>query len=172
MATTYNNAQIGIVDANGNLNVIYPITKATNVAYKSTSVDAELTSLQSAVDTLKSNLSNYICKKLKVSLNISSSGNTYTFKGNISNTNIFGLLIIGFAKASSSNMGPCDVAIGLANNMIDLYRIYKNISFTTNQISSCNVSFSGSKNARTITVTAVSKGEQIGVHSIGYINLV
>lgn len=56
MATTYNNAQIGVVDASGNLNVIYPITKATNVAYKSTSVDAKLTSLQSAVDTLNSNL--------------------------------------------------------------------------------------------------------------------
>ena len=57
MATTYNNAQIGVVDASGNLNVIYPITKATNVAYKSTNVDAKLTSLQSAVDTLNSNLS-------------------------------------------------------------------------------------------------------------------
>ena len=55
MATTYNNAQIGVVDASGNLNVIYPITKATNVAYKSTNVDAKLTSLQSAVDTLNSN---------------------------------------------------------------------------------------------------------------------
>ena len=56
MATTYNNAQIGVVDASGNLNVIYPITKATNVAYKSTNVDAKLTSLQSAVDTLNSKL--------------------------------------------------------------------------------------------------------------------
>ena len=56
MATTYNNAQIGVVDASGNLNVIYPITKATNVAYKSTSVDAKLTSLQSAVDTLNSKI--------------------------------------------------------------------------------------------------------------------
>ncbi len=56
MATTYNNAQIGVVDASGHLNVIYPITKATNVAYKSTNVDAKLTSLQSAVDTLNSNL--------------------------------------------------------------------------------------------------------------------
>ena len=45
MATTYNNAQIGVVDASGNLNVIYPITKATNVAYKSTNVDVALTSL-------------------------------------------------------------------------------------------------------------------------------
>ena len=45
MATTYNNAQIGVVDASGNLNVIYPITKATNVAYKSTNVDTVLTSL-------------------------------------------------------------------------------------------------------------------------------
>ena len=56
MATTYNNAQIGVVDASGNLNVIYPITKATNVAYKSTNVDAKLTSLQSAVDTLNSKI--------------------------------------------------------------------------------------------------------------------
>ena len=68
MATTYNNAQIGVVDASGNLNVIYPITKATNVAYKSTSVDEQLTSLQSAVDTLKSDLSKYLCKKKAKSL--------------------------------------------------------------------------------------------------------
>ena len=65
MATTYNNAQIGVVDASGNLNVIYPITKATNVAYKSTSVDAKLTSLQSAVDTLNSKIA--YCPELLVS---------------------------------------------------------------------------------------------------------
>ena len=75
MATTYNNAQIGVVDASGNLNVIYPITKATNVAYKSTSVDEKLTSLQSAVDTLNKNLSKHICKKLEVSLTRAVSSN-------------------------------------------------------------------------------------------------
>ena len=45
MATNKYNSEIGIVDSSGNLNIIYPITRATNVAYKSTNVDTVLTSL-------------------------------------------------------------------------------------------------------------------------------
>ena len=172
MATTYNNAQIGVVDASGNLNVIYPITKARNVAYKSTNVDEQLTSLQSAVDTLNSNLSQYICKKLKVSLTRTVSSNKYTFTGTLptSTPTLFGLLIIGFISGTTP-IGPCDVAIGLCDN-VDSHYTYKNISFTTNKISSYSITFFKSGVDRRITVSVESKGAQLGIPSIGYINLV
>lgn len=51
MATNYYNAQIGVVDASGNVNVIYPITKAANVDLVATSystVEACLAALGTA----------------------------------------------------------------------------------------------------------------------------
>ena len=61
MATNRYNSEIGIVDSSGNLNIIYPSTRATNVAYKSTNVDTVLTNLVnsiSKIDVLSSDPSN------------------------------------------------------------------------------------------------------------------
>lgn len=54
MATNYYNAQIGVVDASGNVNVIYPITKASNVDVTSKvyGSGSATTVLQTALDNI------------------------------------------------------------------------------------------------------------------------
>ena len=52
MATTYNNAQIGIVDSSGNVNVIYPITTGANVAITANSNYTSGTTVQKLVSGL------------------------------------------------------------------------------------------------------------------------
>ena len=56
MATNYYNAQIGVVDASGNVNVIYPITKADNVDVTSANYggSSATTVLQTALNNLAS----------------------------------------------------------------------------------------------------------------------
>ena len=64
-------------------------------------------------------------------------------------------------------MGTCDVAIRLATNIIDPYYTYKNISCTTNCISSYTLT---PVDTKTFTVT-VTSNVSVGTPSIGYINL-
>ena len=115
-----------------------------------------------------SNISKFICKKLEVSFGRTISGSTYTFTGTITETNptIFGLFVIGFV-ATSSPAGPCDIAIGLFNNITDTYRTYQNISFTKKNISSYTLT---PVDTKTFTVT-VTSNVAVGSPSIGYINL-
>ena len=62
MATNYYNAQIGVVDASGNVNVIYPITKADNVDVTSANYggSSATTVLQTALNNLASAVANAI----------------------------------------------------------------------------------------------------------------
>lgn len=55
MATTYNHAQIGIVDASGNVNVIYPATTGADVSITANSaISSTATTVQALVSALKS----------------------------------------------------------------------------------------------------------------------
>lgn len=67
MATNYYNAQIGVVDTSGNVNVIYPITKSTNVDVTSATYggSSNTTVLQTALNNLTAALNN---KQSKLSL--------------------------------------------------------------------------------------------------------
>jgi len=67
MATTYNNCQMGIVDASGNLSVIYPQTKASLVSCDSGNYggSSAVTDVQSALNNLSTALGNYMPKKAK-----------------------------------------------------------------------------------------------------------
>ena len=80
MATNYYNAQIGVVDASGNVNVIYPITKATNVDVTSANYggSSATTVLQTALNNLASALSG------KAPTSHASTGTSYGI-GNASN---------------------------------------------------------------------------------------
>lgn len=49
----YYNAQIGVVDASGTVNVIYPITKAANVDYSATINGTAVTTVNAALEKLK-----------------------------------------------------------------------------------------------------------------------
>ena len=69
--------------------------------------------------------------------------------------------------ATSSPVGPCDIAIGLFNNVVDTYRTYQNISFTKKNISSYSLT---PVDTKTITVT-VTSSVPVGSPSIGYINV-
>ena len=115
MATTYNNAQIGVVDASGNLNVIYPITKATNVAYKSTNVDAKLTSLQSAVDTLNSKFSVYSYNNTVTQNRAVAQNNICSFSSYTGTILVFGIY---YASYSNSSAGGGTAFIGYNNTQI------------------------------------------------------
>ena len=66
MATNYYNVEMGVVDASGNLNVIYPVTTANNVAVGTNET------LASRLNTLNSNIN----KKQNI-INLSSSSDTY-----------------------------------------------------------------------------------------------
>ena len=120
------------------------------------------------VRELNSNISKFICEKLEVSFERTISGSTYTFTGTITSTDspIIGLFFIGFV-ATSSPVGPCDIAIGLFNNVVDTYRTYQNISFTKKNISSYSLT---PVDTKTITVT-VTSSVPVGSPSIGYINV-
>ena len=69
--------------------------------------------------------------------------------------------------ATSSPAGPCDIAIGLFNNIVSKYRTYQNISFTKKNISSYTLT---PVDTKTFTVT-VTSSVPVGSPSIGYISL-
>ena len=66
MATNYYNVEMGVVDASGNLNVIYPVTTANNVAVGTNET------LASRLNTINSNIN-----KKQNMINLSSSSNNY-----------------------------------------------------------------------------------------------
>lgn len=72
MATTYNHAQIGIVDASGNVNVIYPITTGADVSITRTN-----TKLPTAATTAQA-LANALGKLAFVDSQISDSETSTT----------------------------------------------------------------------------------------------
>lgn len=83
MATNYYNVEMGVVDASGNLNVIYPVTTANNVAVGTNET------LASRLNTINSNInSRALLKKVTVSsINKSNvNGNVYTVKFSLSSS--------------------------------------------------------------------------------------
>lgn len=83
MATNYYNVEMGVVDASGNLNVIYPVTTANNVAVGTNET------LASRLNTINSNInSRALLKKVTVSSIDRSkvNGNVYTVKFSLSSS--------------------------------------------------------------------------------------
>ena len=79
MATTYNNCQMGIVDASGNLSVIYPQTKANLVSCDSATYggSSNVTNVQSALNNLSNAFNKLADMSSFTSLDYKASATTY-----------------------------------------------------------------------------------------------
>ena len=116
MATNYYNVEMGVVDASGNLNVIYPVTTANNVAVGTNET------LASRLNTINSNLNTlqnkgFYVASMNTSCNLNSSASNYGKKAinNISlsgNILIFANFFIEFRRDSYTEAGTFGVSIG------------------------------------------------------------
>ena len=110
MATTYNNCQMGIVDASGNLSVIYPQTKASLV-----SCDSAKYGGSSAVTNVQSALNNLASAYVKVAQNATDTDNfdyEVLFSGTADNTT----RVEGARKSQRLKFNPYDGNLSCYNS--------------------------------------------------------
>lgn len=174
MATNYYNVEMGVVDSSGNVNVIYPVTTAANVAVASgetlasrlSTINSNISSLGAQIGTNTNKLNNLLDITSHLSVNYASGltprvitiswKSGYSISTDLGSYGIFWFAITSNASSSttaSSILFPYSKANGgyYANNCLNntVYATFNSISIST---TSLTVKLTGS-NGTTMSVS-------------------